>query len=111
MTKVLVEMEPELWSQAREYAKANDLTNNELVTLAVERLILPVAGRPLEPEPYALKTNSTVPYDTVVTVRYDNARDVTPMPYQEIERRTAPPLAGPSFGYSRPAPKPLKKTR
>ena len=48
MTKVLIDMDAELWSQARSYAKEHDLTNVELVTLALERLLMPVAGRPAD---------------------------------------------------------------
>ena len=90
MTKAVLDIDSELWKQARTFALANDLNNAEVVTLALERLLLPVAGR-------------TIP--EVI----EQPKNITPMPPEEIERRTLPPKAYPSFGRSYPAPKPMKR--
>jgi len=117
MTKALIEIDSELWKQARVYALQNDLTVNELVTIALERLVHPVAGRQTTIE------NSKAIVGEVVD-RIHLAHNVTPMPVEEIERRTAPrtildasqqmarlpsPSVHPGYGHFRPAPKPMKR--
>jgi len=130
VTKALIDIDSELWSIARRYAGARDWTVNELVTTALENLVLPIAGRQIE-EPVTVQVNNL---DEPIQFE---PRNVTPMteddidnallraakerrgdrsltsyrPLDELARKVAPPKVHPGFGRSYPAPKPVRKTR
>lgn len=111
MTKALIDIESDLWSLGREYAKDHEMNVNEFITHAMENLLLPIAGK------HVPDTNSVTTNETNYDVAMEEPINVTPMPVEEVERRTAPPSwkrptgikPDPGFGSPRPAPKPVKR--
>ena len=85
MTKAVLDIDTDLWKQARAYGLANDLNNRQVVTLALERLIH--GGHPIHDRMEHL---------------------ATPLKDQPLVLGRPSPA---SFGYSRPVPKPMKKGR
>src|SRR4030095_7434820 len=104
MTKAQIDIDPELWQQVRHYGVDHDPNTNELVTLALERLVMPVAGRHVAdidsrgPSPLGPSIE-----EIVTELEVGAAKNVTPT-VEELERRTAPPQkVYPGFGRSYPA--------
>lgn len=113
MTKRHIDIPDELWRETKVAAAKDGFTATHIVNAALTQWLARFHDGPtraaLVPQDPVLDFDQTDTIDKPQLLGVITPKKAEYVRLEDIERRTAPLPAGPSFGQSQAAPKPLKK--